>query len=151
LDYCLLIVSTSPRIYSTLVDTYGVSNVYILSAGWGIVKSSFRLPKYDITFSKAKNVASFKRRSHRDSYADFCHLKDGIEPAIFFGGKDYLPLLRSLMRNQKRRKIAYFRAAQAEKTKIVDGWEMRAFVTPKLTNWHYDAARELITGRLKIG
>jgi hypothetical protein len=39
------------KIYRCLVEKYGEQNVFILSAGWGLVRSDFLLPHYDITFS----------------------------------------------------------------------------------------------------
>jgi len=40
----------APQIYRQLVDHFGVSNVFILSAGWGLISADFLTPKYDITF-----------------------------------------------------------------------------------------------------
>ena len=37
------------EIYSQLVEQLGSYKVYILSAGWGLIKSSFLTPNYDIS------------------------------------------------------------------------------------------------------
>jgi hypothetical protein len=41
----------SPPAYVALLRSVGTENFYILSAGWGLVRSDFLLPDYDITFS----------------------------------------------------------------------------------------------------
>jgi hypothetical protein len=37
------------RSYEGLVDRFGVDNLYILSAGWGLISAAFLTPNYDIT------------------------------------------------------------------------------------------------------
>jgi hypothetical protein len=37
--------------YGALVNHFGSESVYILSAGWSLIRSDFLLPYYDITFS----------------------------------------------------------------------------------------------------
>src|SRR5690606_6785711 len=54
-------------IYRALVDRYGVENVYVLSAGWGLIRSDFLTPQYDITFKK-QGVDPFKRRRPGDRF-----------------------------------------------------------------------------------
>jgi hypothetical protein len=39
------------RVYGRLVEAFGVENIYILSAGWGLIRADFLTPYYDITFS----------------------------------------------------------------------------------------------------
>ena len=34
-------------VYERLVDKLGVANVYILSAGWGLIRADFLTPSYD--------------------------------------------------------------------------------------------------------
>jgi hypothetical protein len=41
------------RIYGRLVDRIGLRNVYILSAGWGLIAADLLTPYYDITFSQS--------------------------------------------------------------------------------------------------
>ncbi len=38
-------------IYAQVAHTLGAGNFYILSAGWGLVRSNYALPNYDITFA----------------------------------------------------------------------------------------------------
>lgn len=41
------------RAYGRLVDSFGLSNVYVLSAGWGLIRADFLTPHYDITTAQA--------------------------------------------------------------------------------------------------
>jgi hypothetical protein len=53
------------RIYAQLVDRFGLRKVYILSAGWGLIRADFLTPHYDITFKQG--AERFKRRKKQDS------------------------------------------------------------------------------------
>ena len=83
-------------IYAKLVARFGQAKVYIMSAGWGLVRGDFPLPYYDITFakmnknqSKEKNI--YKFRQPKDIFHDFCHLSMKLsEQLIFFGSPVYL-------------------------------------------------------------
>src|SRR5579862_6414267 len=37
--------------YRGLADRFGLANLFILSAGWGLLSSEFLTPHYDITFT----------------------------------------------------------------------------------------------------
>jgi len=39
--------------YGALVKQFGITNTFILSAGWGLIRSDFLTPQYNITFSGA--------------------------------------------------------------------------------------------------
>jgi hypothetical protein len=76
------------HIYRELVDSFGKSNVFILSAGWGLIRSDYLLPSYDITFSPM--AEKFAQRRRRDSFEDFrMSDSDEFETILFFGGKHY--------------------------------------------------------------
>jgi hypothetical protein len=82
------------NIYGSLVDCFGIENVYILSAGWGLIRSDFLTPYYDITFSQSD---------------DFRMLPDDTnEQIIFIGGKDYLPLFCGLTRWIRGERTTFF-------------------------------------------
>ena len=57
------------RTYGHLVDRLGPQNVYILSAGWGLISAGFLTPYYDITYSQSAD--RYKRRRKADQYNDF--------------------------------------------------------------------------------
>ena len=99
-----------PPAYKTLVDALGVGSVFVLSAGWGLVRADYLLPNYDITFSSsAKDRNVYKRRRPSDShYRDFAKLpRDTEKHVFFFGGKDYLPLFCALTRGIARRTVFF--------------------------------------------
>ena len=52
------------EIYGRLIDHLGMSKVYILSAGWGLIAAHFLTPYYDITFSRS--AEDYKRRRKKD-------------------------------------------------------------------------------------
>jgi hypothetical protein len=81
--------------YGRLVEAFGLENVYILSAGWGLIGAAFLTPCYDITFSPS--AEGYKRRRKTGPYRDFCMLPaDESSEIVFLGGKDYVPLFCSV-------------------------------------------------------
>ena len=125
-----------PGIYRRLVDVFGPDNVYILSAGWGLVRASFKLPKYDITFSSSADRC--KKRGKRDEYADFNQLdEDSDEALLFFGGNDYLSLFCEMTESWRGRRVVYFRS---RKEPEYPGVEFVRFESLASTNWHYGCA-----------
>ena len=134
----------SPPAYADLGRRFGKENVFILSAGWGLLRSSFLTPNYDITFSR--KAKAFKRRRHADSYRDFCQIEDDDgEPIIFLGGKDYLPLFCTLTSPVRAERIVYFNAGTPPDA---PGCRFVKYETMRRTNWHYDLAADLSSGKL---
>jgi hypothetical protein len=134
------------RTYGQLVRRYGVQNVYILSAGWGLIRADFMTPHYDISFSQTAD--DDKRRRKADHFADFCMLPAKIEEEIvFLGGKDYLPLFASLTNAIRASKTVFYNSLQPPQ---VAGCKLERFVTSTRTNWHYECAKALIEGSLKL-
>jgi hypothetical protein len=129
-------------VYERLVDRFGTERVYILSAGWGLIRADFLTPYYDITFSQA--AEPYKRRRRTDSYDDFCMLRDETsEEIIFFGGKDYLPLFDALTRNSSGKRLVFF---NSEIPPVISGAILRRFPTRRRTNWHYGCAEAFLDG-----
>lgn len=96
-------------IYTQLVEIFGIDNVYILSAGWGLIRASFLTPNYDITFSGQADAYKRRGKSQYSQYCDSNHLESAIdEDLLFFGGKDYLPLLCYLTQCYQGRRIVYY-------------------------------------------
>jgi hypothetical protein len=130
-------------VYRVLVDALSSSNVFILSAGWGLVRANYLLPDYDITF---KRVQRYKHRLPADQYDDFCHLSGSdVGPLVYFGGKDYLCLFHKLTRSLRCEKIVFF---ATDKPPGLGEWKTIRY--PRFTNWHYQCAREFLAGRLSI-
>jgi hypothetical protein len=120
---------------------------YILSAGWGLVNSEFRLPKYDITFSIANKVPLNTRRNKNlisPVYDDFNQLNaNDKEDIIFIGGKEYLNLFFKLTQNLDNRKIIFYFGAN---NLPMPNRNKKSFIFinyPSNNNrgWHYEVAR----------
>lgn len=130
------------KIYVRLVDRFGPKKVYILSAGWGLIRADFLTPYYDITFSPSAEV--YKRRHRAESYDDFRMLPDQTDQEIvFFGGKDYLPLFCSLTAPVRTKRTVFYNSAV---TPDVDGCALERFATATKTNWHYECANAFLDG-----
>ncbi|MGO8944790.1 MAG: hypothetical protein ACLQJ7_14095 [Syntrophobacteraceae bacterium] len=140
--YCLY----ENRVYQELVKKFGLDSVYILSAGWGLIRSSFLTPKYDITFqSKAED---FQRRRKSDRYNDFCMLPENTkETVIFLGGKDYVPLFCSLTTHIQSKKVVFYNSSIHPNAL---GCCLKHYDTNIRTNWHYACALEIINGSLRM-
>jgi hypothetical protein len=131
-----------PKVYQHLAASI-LWKTYILSAGWGIVRSDYLLPTYDITFSASSD--DYKRRKKDDDYDDFNHLEmEQHETIYFFGGTDYLPLYYMMTQNLPGRKIIYYRSKHLEKH---SGYKFIRYRRKLMTNWHYDCAINFIEGR----
>jgi hypothetical protein len=132
--------------YDSLVNRFGIENVYILSAGWGLIPSDFLTPYYDITFSPSAD--SYKRRRRGERYDDFRMLPDNTKgQIIFIGGKDYLPLFCGLTGQVKGERIAFFNSTDMPHLK---NCVFKRFDTSTRTNWHYECAKALIEGRFAV-
>lgn len=134
------------KTYGLLADHFGSENVYILSAGWGLIRSEFLTPYYDITFSQSAD--NYKRRRQKDRYNDFRMLPDQTRGTVcFIGGKDYLPLFCELTEGLKAERIAFFNSTKAPDFK---NCVFRRFETRTQTNWHYECANALIDERISL-
>ena len=54
------------KTYGMLMEECGPERLYVLSAGWGLIRSDYLTPDYNIIFSNHENVEVFKRRRARD-------------------------------------------------------------------------------------
>lgn len=131
-----------PTIYQDLVEEYNWQNVFILSAGWGLIRADYLTPIYDITFSNQGKP--WTRRYRKDHYKDFNQLLENSilpdETVYFFGGDAYLPLYYSLTQNLAMRKVVYGRQDHRQ------GYEYIPY--HRFTNWHYSCARDFIENRI---
>lgn len=136
-------------IYELLYRKFGPDNLYILSAGWGLIRSDFLTAAYDITFSKATKVEKYKRRGgNRDIWNDFHMLSDDTaKPVVFFGGKDYVSLFCALTDQVKSPRHVIYNAI---KPPDAPGCRLHRFDTSARTTWYYKAAREFAEGRMDL-
>ncbi len=135
-------------VYAGLVAAYGVDDVFILSAGWGLVRADYFLPNYDITFAKLKPEKRYKHRRPDDIYNDFCHIQgDTTGPIVSFCSKDYLPLFRELTDPLPLAKVVFYAAADRPEHR---GWQVKYFETKNFRKWPYDCAGEFLNGNISI-
>jgi hypothetical protein len=133
--------------YRRLVDRLGLSNVFILSAGWGLIGASFLTPLYDITFSAA--AEAYKRRAKGALYQDLHMLRDDCDDeTIFFGGKDYLALFCALTNRLRGNRTVFYNSGSAP---VAPGCSLKRFITTTRTNWHYECANRFLDGSIKDG
>ncbi len=129
--------------YEMLAERVSPNCLYILSAGWGLIRADYLTPNYDITFSKARKVELFKRRDHRDIYDDFELPSDIADSLVFFGSRDYIPLFCRLTANAKGQRTVFYAGSGA----AAPGCALRRFGDP-FTNWHYQCAIAFLEGKL---
>ncbi|WP_297511101.1 hypothetical protein [Flavobacterium sp.] len=150
-----------PNVYLDLFNKYK-TNFYILSAGWGLVNSEYRLPNYDITFSKGKKVPLNTIRNKNITVAPIYHdfnqfidesknlLINPEEDILFIGGKDYLKLFYALTQDLPNRKIIYYKGLfptclPLNSRNII--FRKYYHSNPKTnTNWHYELANKISIG-----
>ena len=131
--------------YELLYEKYGPGNLYILSAGWGLIRADFLTPYYDITFSG--QAEKYKRRGKRDEYNDFRMLpSDTTKPVVFFGGKDYVEAFCELTNRVQGTRHVFHKARDVPEA---PGCQSHRFDT-KTRNWHYEAACAFAEGRVGI-
>lgn len=132
------------KTYEMLAEHCGLDRLFILSAGWGLVRADFLIPAYDITFSA--NAPMYKRRRSGDWYDDSNMLPKSQEHIVFFGGKDYVNLFCTLSSDARVRRTVWYNAKDAP---CAPGCVVRRFHTTTRTNWHYECAKAFISGKLQ--
>jgi len=123
-----------PNWYQLIIQKYGYSSVYILSAGWGLVRSDYLIPSYNITF--ALSAPKKNKRNKNITFKDWNQLQC-CDQFSFFGGSSYLNLLYELTSNLKCRKQIHY------VSKNIEFKENYIYIEyPKsFTNWHYQALK----------
>jgi hypothetical protein len=133
--------------YGRLVDALGETQVYILSAGWGLIPATFLTPDYDITFQM--QAEPYMRRGGQDRYRDFRMLALAESSDVaFVGGKDYVPLFCSLTTGVAGRRIVFY---NSDRRPHAPGCVLERFPTSRKTNWHYECAEALAAGTARPG
>ncbi|MGI9229503.1 MAG: hypothetical protein ACR2P9_06565 [Gammaproteobacteria bacterium] len=132
--------------YKKLANQYGIKNLYILSAGWGLIRGDFLTPQYDITFSG--QAPKHTRRRKTDWYDDLRTLpEDTTEPIVFFVGKGYIPLACELTTMAKAKRYLYYNSNDKP---TAPGCILEKYDTRTRTNWHYECARAFMDGKIRI-
>lgn len=129
--------------YQALATRLGPSNIYILSAGWGIVRGDFRIPSYDITFSKAS--ACYRRTYGHPAapWFDWAWPANApISGIVSLVGKPYLDIEVALCGHLD---LCYCHKAK-KLPRLPAGWQPCSTTVKQNTNWQYSAAKNLIAG-----
>lgn len=136
--------------YPELVHAFGNQNVFILSAGWGLISADFLTPAYDITFSRQVKE-KYKKRVKGKCYKDLSMLpEDTLKKVVFLGGRDYMPLFCRLTKNVVSERIVFYNSKdKKDKPDASEGCQLRRFPGFAL-NWHYRCAKKLAQGNLNI-
>ena len=137
--------------YASLAEKFGTGNLYILSAGWGLIEAEFLTPNYDITVSTNvtfKGENGYNRRSVNDSrYRDFSRIpRDVSSHVVFLGGTDYVWLFWKLTAGIARRTLFHKSCSPPS----VPDCTLKRYETTTRTNWHYECARALIDGSISV-
>ena len=135
------------RRYGELKQKYGEENLYILSAGWGLVRADYRLPYYDITFSS--QAEAYKKRKMAEQYNDEMKIpRDTTRPIIFFGSMGYIDLFCALTKNIKAPRHIWF---NTDKSPPQKGCALHDYGKHNhKTNWHYACAQDFMMGTIDI-
>lgn len=135
--------------YGMLMEKCGPERLYILSAGWGLIRSDYLTPDYDITFSNHQNVKTFKRRRDRDEYHDFSMLPpDTTESITFFGGKAYVRLFCMLTNKSGGSRYVWH---NSQDKPDAPGCIVKRFNSPNRRRWYYECAQAFVQGSLEFG
>jgi hypothetical protein len=127
-------------IYESLYRKYGSDHLYILSAGWGLLRADFLTPAYDITFTSSSDW--YKRRRNIDRYNDLSMLRDDTAgPILFFGGKGYIDFFCRLTEGVKGQRYVYYNSNNPPNA---PGCLLKKFATRTRTNWHYECAKTVM-------
>jgi len=135
-----------PNIYIQLHNHFG-NKLFILSAGWGLVSSEFKVPNYDITFSQTAPANTIRNINNNvpPLYNDYNQIDDSDSDIIFVGTPNYIPLFISLTQNLNCRKIVYYKNNDALQYEHLNNgtFEFRYYNTPARQKWYYQLAHDL--------
>ena len=148
-------------VYQNLFNFFG-DRLFILSAGWGLVKAEFRLPNYNITFSSSAKPEYKRVFNNLDppfndfndlTYNHNVGLNSENEDIVFIGSPDYIPLFIKLTQNLKCRKIIYWKRMKPKPIPIElpipnNTFLYRFYNTAKNRNWHYELAQKYADGEI---
>jgi hypothetical protein len=135
----------TPATYQDLVTALGIDRVYVLSAGWGLIRADFLTPNYDITFSHAG--ARHARRRLTDRYLDFQQMPAATPgPVVFLGGQSALASFAALTGGLAAERVIMHASEWIE---TPPGCRSVRYKTTAKTNWHYLCARDILARRVK--
>lgn len=124
------------------------SRLFFLSAGWGLVRSDFRLPLYNITFNPLAKEAF--RRSPRMDWADFFPAELHSKDIVFLGGVAYAELLEKISRRNGHvgGLVLHAKSSKLPRVKEDDRVRLHEHNTARRTNWHFEFLPKVIGSML---
>jgi hypothetical protein len=143
-----------PEIYKSLYQHLG-DDLFIFSAGWGIVRADYKLPKYNVTFSKGNNIPIYNIRNQNNIFNDFNHLEniDINELVVFIAGKEYVQPFCQLTNHLPNKKIIIYKNnAVLNNNPYLKSHNFKFvhYQTNRRTNWHYEFAERLINNEIEL-
>jgi hypothetical protein len=150
-------------VYEHLVRHYGKENVFILSAGWGLVNADYRLPPYNITFSTAENTPKYARTSVEKlwqrleplNYNPLCKIANKDTTIYFFGSEKYRDLLYYYADPIPAIKVVFYKSKKKPEDREnysfvnVDGQLKKLDIKLANVRYPYKCAQLFIEGKLK--
>jgi hypothetical protein len=132
-------------VYGELMVARGLRNVYILSAGWGLVRADKFIPNYDVTFSQHGDISVRIAATDRLQCASLSdEIPDNGEINLFIS-RAYAPYWSHLYGGAAQRTVLHWRLSQ-ELPDGQYGTVIKHDCGKQVTNWQYTAARQFIAG-----
>ena len=134
------------KIYEDLKNEYGEDRLYILLAGWGIVRADFLIPASEITFTAKLHNRNYNLKD--GFYRHYNMLPDDTcEPVVFFGRDECIPLFCDLTGKIPGKRYAFYKG----KRPPVPDCELREF-RPSDGNsiWYYEVARKFMESGMSM-
>ena len=135
--------------YRLLKGYFGIENLYILSAGWGLVAADFLLPNYNITFSSSPEVHKANQRiwCANSDYRDFKMIpKEESRHVVFLGEEDYVQPFCHLTNGVAWRTVIFDSNRQPPDAR---GCKFKLKSWPN-ERWHYECARQIVSGEFSV-
>ena len=141
-------------IYLDFFKELKADKYFLLSPGWGLVRSDFLLPNYDITFSGSvspvndwANKKAIRRKWPHDCFEDGSMLPEKTnDTVLFFGGEAYRNLFLKLTENMKAERVVFY---CTEDEPECPGCTTVRFGKGCYTNWQYGCAKKFLAGTLE--
>jgi len=128
--------------YKELVAEFGIENVFILSAGWGLIRADYLTPIYDITVSnEGKPHSKIEIEDALERVPNM--LPDDEEDIIFLGGQNYQELFSKLVSGYKGKKTIFYSSKKLPPVPSGSGFELKFYEPEKDGIWYYECAEKI--------
>lgn len=140
----------APPAYGNLLQAIGKENVYILSAGWGLIRANYGIPPYNVTFCNANNVPENAKISppKRANYLSFGDIVDGDDEIHLFITAKYFAYWELNFINNDRhadRIILHWRKGQSlPLSSPLEDQVVHHDCGNQRQNWHYTAVKQFL-------